>query len=262
MMIKEKDNYKHITPADVLERLTTYELELEEKRDVNGTRRRTHALKAKASRHLSPEHSSASGVESDDPSGIGKDLALIMKHFSRFQRKSSSSSKKNYSSRHSSNSSHHSSSRSSSAKHNCCYKCKKPGHFIVDCPLWEVKHKSKHSHRESFSRHHRSSKSHESKRHESSSRRDKKKDSDDDKKKKHHKKREGSSSKTHSSRRSSAHRAEAYLGNEMNSEEEASGSEAESHSRSGSGSGSESDGVVGLAFASEDASARAHSSPI
>src|SRR3954465_4643571 len=235
MMIKEKDNYKHITPVDVLERLTTYDMELEEKRDVNGTRRRTHALKAKASRHSSPERSSASGVESDDPSGIGKDLALIVKRFNRFQRRSSSSLKKSYSSRHSSNSSHRSSSRSSSAKDNCCYKCKKPGHFIADCPLWEIEHKSKHSHRESSSRHHRSSKSHESKRHESSSRRDKKKDFDDDKKKKHHKRREGSSSKTHSSRRSSSHRAKAYLGKEMNSEDEASGSEAHSGSRSGSG---------------------------
>src|SRR3954471_14169538 len=46
----------------------------------------------------------------------------------------------------------------------------------------------------------------------------------------------------------------------MNSEEEASGSKAESHSRSGSGSGSESDGVAGLAFASEDAWAKASSS--
>src|SRR3954467_4154008 len=110
-MIKEKSNYKSLTPADVLERLTTYELELEEKRDVNGTRRRSHALKAKASRHSSPEPSSASGVESDDPTGIGKDLALIVKRFQRFQRRSSSSPKKSYSSRHSSSSSHRLSSR-------------------------------------------------------------------------------------------------------------------------------------------------------
>src|SRR3954462_7068469 len=99
MMIKEKENFKYITPADVLERLTTYEMELEEKRDVNGTRRRTHALKANASRHSSPERNSASGVESDDPSGNCKDLALIVKRFSRFQRKSSSSPNKSYSSR-------------------------------------------------------------------------------------------------------------------------------------------------------------------
>src|SRR3954469_19678226 len=95
-----------MTPADILERLVTYELEFEEKRDVNGTRRKSHALKAKASRHSSPEPSSASGVESDDPSGIGKDLTLIVKRFNRFQRRSSSSPKKSYSSRHSSSSTH------------------------------------------------------------------------------------------------------------------------------------------------------------
>src|ERR1043165_1042604 len=159
MMIKERSNYKNMTPADVLERLTTYELKIEEKCDVNGSRRRSHALKAKASRHSSPEPSLASGVESDDPTGIGKDLALIVKRFNRFQRRSSSSSKKSYSSCHSSSSSHRSSSRSSPAKDNNCYKCKKPGYYIVDCPLWEADHNSKHSHRDSSSIHHRSSKS-------------------------------------------------------------------------------------------------------
>src|SRR3954470_16839667 len=97
LMIKEWSDYKSLSPTDILERLTIYELEQEEKRDVNGTRRRSHALKAKASRHSSPEPSSALGVESDDPSGIGKDLALIVKHFNRFHRRSSSSPKKSYS---------------------------------------------------------------------------------------------------------------------------------------------------------------------
>src|SRR3954463_5287620 len=136
---------------------------------------------------------------SNHPTGIGKDLALIVKRFQRFQR-SSSSPKKSYSSRRSSSSSHRSSSRSSPVKDNNCYKCQKPGHYIADCPLWEVDHKSKHSHKDSSSRHHRSSRSTESRKHESSSRTDKKKESDDDRKKKYHKKREGSSSsKTHSS---------------------------------------------------------------
>ena len=142
-MIKERTDYRNMVPADVLERLTTYEKEEDEKREINGTRRRTHALKAKASKHSSSEGSSASGTESDDPSGIGKDLALIVKRFNRFQRKSSSSSpKKSYSSKRSSNKY---SSRNSSAKENCCYKCKKPGHFIANCPLWEVENKSKNS---------------------------------------------------------------------------------------------------------------------
>src|SRR3954469_7000218 len=222
-------------------------MEEDEKRDINGSRRRSHALKAKGSRHSSPEVSSASGVESDDPASIGKDLALIMRRFNRFQKKGFSSPKKSYPSRSSSRSSYRSSSRSSPSKDNCCYKCKKPGHYIADCPLWEAENKSKHSLRDSSSKPYKSSRSHESKKHDSSSRREKKKDSDDDKRKKYHKKHEGSSSKTYSSRRSSSHRAKAYLGKEMNSEDEASGSEAESGSRSGSGS--ESDGVaVGIRF--------------
>src|SRR4051812_21395385 len=65
---------------------------------------------------------SKSGGGSDDPENIGKDLALIMKRFNRFQRNNFSSSKKNYSSIHSRNSSHHrSSTKNSSAKDNCCY---------------------------------------------------------------------------------------------------------------------------------------------
>src|SRR3954468_15846573 len=100
-----------------------------------------------------------------------------MRCFNRFQRKGFSSSKKNYSSRNSSYSSHRSSSRSSPSKDNCFYKCKKPGHYIADCPLWEAENKSKHSLRDSSTRSHRSSRIHESKRHDSSSRREKNKDS-------------------------------------------------------------------------------------
>src|SRR4051812_3780035 len=109
-MINERTDYKNMSPADILERLTTYEPEQEEKHDVNGTRRRSHALKAKDSLHSSPEPSSALVVESIEPSGIGKDLALIVKRFNRFQRRSSYSPKKSYSSCHSSSSSHRSSS--------------------------------------------------------------------------------------------------------------------------------------------------------
>jgi hypothetical protein len=69
---------------------------------------------------------------------------------------------------------------------------------------------------------------------------------------KYHKKRDSSSSKSHSSRRRNSHRAKAYLGKEMNSDEEASESDGEASSRSDSGS--ESDGVAGLAFASTGAS--------
>src|ERR1041385_790378 len=37
LMIKERTDYKNLSPADILERLTTYEMEQEEKRDVNVT---------------------------------------------------------------------------------------------------------------------------------------------------------------------------------------------------------------------------------
>ena len=87
LMIKERTNFRELVPADVIERLKTHEMEEEQKHDVNGSRRRTHALKAKASRHSSSDASSTSGVDSDDPSSIGKDLALIMKRFNHFQRK-------------------------------------------------------------------------------------------------------------------------------------------------------------------------------
>src|ERR1043165_8741164 len=244
LMIKERSDYWKMVPADVLERLNTFEKEEDEKREINGTKRRVHALKAKASKHSSSEGSSASGTDSDDPSEIGKDLALLVKRFSRFQRKSSSSSpRKSHFSKHSSD---RYSSRKSSAKENCCYKCKKPCHFIADCPLWEVENKSKSSHIHSSSKSHRSSKNYEPKKHESRSRRDKKSESGDEKKKKHHKSRESSSSK-YSSRRKNSHRAKAYLGKEMNSEDEASDSGSDSGSKSVSGS--ESDGVAGLGFA-------------
>src|SRR3954465_6060001 len=124
LMIKERTDFRRLVAADILERLNTFEMEEDEKRDINGSRRKNHALKAKASCHSSPEVSSASGVESDDPASIGKDLALIMRRFNRFQRKGFSSPKKSYSSRNSSYSSHRSSSRSSPSKDNCCYKCK------------------------------------------------------------------------------------------------------------------------------------------
>ena len=40
-----------MVPANIIERLTTFEQEEDEKREINGTQRRTHALKEKASKH-------------------------------------------------------------------------------------------------------------------------------------------------------------------------------------------------------------------
>ena len=136
LMIKEKAYFRKLKPADIIERLKTHEMEEEERRAVNGTSRKSHALKAKSSHDSSSEAGSVSGCESDDPESIGKDLSLVMRRFNRFQKKNWSS-KKNSSSRHSSNSSRHRSPTRSrpSSKENSCYKCKKSGHYIADCLL-------------------------------------------------------------------------------------------------------------------------------
>src|ERR1041385_4882696 len=74
LMIKERTDFRRLVAADIPERLNTFEMEEDEKRDINGSRRRSHALKAKASRHSSPESSCESDGASDDPKNIGKDL--------------------------------------------------------------------------------------------------------------------------------------------------------------------------------------------
>src|SRR3954466_11785396 len=72
LMIKERTDFRDLVPADILERLTTFEMEEDEKQDVNGSRRRSHALKGKDSHHSSLDVSSDSRGESDDPVNIGK----------------------------------------------------------------------------------------------------------------------------------------------------------------------------------------------
>src|SRR3954470_14701445 len=47
LMIKERTDFRNLVAADILERLNTFEMEEDEKRDINGSRRRSHALKAK-----------------------------------------------------------------------------------------------------------------------------------------------------------------------------------------------------------------------
>src|SRR3954464_987346 len=70
LMIKERSASRKMVPVDVLERLTTFEKEEDEKCEINGTLRRTHALKAKASKYSSSEGRSESGTDSDCPSDI------------------------------------------------------------------------------------------------------------------------------------------------------------------------------------------------
>ena len=76
LMIKERPDFRSLVPADIIERLKTHEMEEEEKLDVNGSRIRTHALKAKASRHSSSDVGSASGGDTDDPERIENILLL------------------------------------------------------------------------------------------------------------------------------------------------------------------------------------------
>src|SRR3954466_13586960 len=42
LMSKERTDFRRLAAADILERLTTFEMEEEEKRDVNGTQRKSH----------------------------------------------------------------------------------------------------------------------------------------------------------------------------------------------------------------------------
>ena len=105
-----------------------------------------------------------------------------------------------------------------------CFKCKKPGHFISDCPLWEAEIRASGRFGSGSSKHGKSkSKSY---------------DSDDEKKtKKFFKKKDSTSSKSTSrsssrapskstsNRKKSSHKAKAYIGKEMDSEEEVSDSD-------------------------------------
>jgi hypothetical protein len=82
-MIHECPDFKTLDSADIMERLNTHEEQEEEKRDLYGSNKKNHALKAAA-------ESSAEEIgkeDSDDPESISKDLALITKRFQCFGQK-------------------------------------------------------------------------------------------------------------------------------------------------------------------------------
>ena len=204
LMIQERADYKSLDPADILERLNTHEFQLAEKRDLYGSSYgRSRALKAKV---VSESEGEDSGSSLGDPEELSQELALLLKKFQRFSRRCrfGKSSRNNDSS-------------SSDYKKRLCHKCRKPGHYIQDCPQWEKELKKK-----------------------------KYKDysSDDAKKKKKSSKSSSSkSSKSSFHKKSSSKKARAFIGKEMDSEAESEDHEEEEESEE-----SES-GVASLALA-------------
>jgi hypothetical protein len=80
LMIHERPDFKTLDSADIMERLNTHEEQEEEKRDLYGSNKKNHALKAAA-------ESSAEEIgeeDSDDPERINKVLSLITKRFQHF----------------------------------------------------------------------------------------------------------------------------------------------------------------------------------
>jgi hypothetical protein len=149
--------------------------------------------------------------DSDDPERISKDLALITKHFQHFRQKNQFQKKGSSSSN---------SSKSKPSGEYTCFKCKKPGHFISDYPLWEAEI--------------RASGRYDTPPLSKGKMKSKYYDSDNEtKSKKFYKKKESSSSrssskssknpsKSSSNQKCTSWKAKAYIGKEMDSDEEES----------------------------------------
>lgn len=127
LMIRERVDFKLLDSDDIMERLNTHEEQEEEKRDPYGSSyQKSHMLKAMAESSLEDN----AEEDSNDPESISQDLALI-KCFQRFRKRSQTQKKG------SSNSVSSKSSLKPTGDYTC-FNCKKLGHFISDCSLWEV----------------------------------------------------------------------------------------------------------------------------
>ena len=79
-----------------------------------------------------------SDCSSGDPEDIGRGLSMLVKKFHKF-------TKKKHFGKSSRSSSRNDEASTRDHKKRTCHKCKKPGHYISECPQWDNEKKKKKS---------------------------------------------------------------------------------------------------------------------